>query len=215
MSESHPIEPQSPYAATKAGADRLCYSYFCTYGLPVTILRPFNVYGPNQYPEKVIPFFLTNVLENRPLYVYGSGRNTRDWTYVADLCRAVKAAVEAPAEKVAGEVFNLGSGEEHSSLQIARELLHHFGKPAGLLQHVNDRPGHVKRLVCDPRKAARVLGWKAATRFSIGLKQTIEWYLANRPWWQKIRRRRAFQEFCRRWYGSALGAPIQRQGHGR
>ncbi len=201
MDESHPIEPQSPYAATKAGADRLCYAYYRTYGLPITILRPFNAYGPNQYPEKVIPFFFTSALENRPLFVYGSGRNTRDWTYVTDLCRAVWAAVTAPAGKVVGEVFNIGSGEERSSLQIARAIVRYLGRPAGLIRHTKDRPGHVARLVCDTRKSSRVLNWRAETGFEAGLRATLKWYEANRVWWQRIRRRKAYQDFYRRWYG--------------
>jgi dTDP-glucose 4,6-dehydratase len=212
MDECHPIEPQSPYAATKAGADRLCYSYFRTYNLPVTILRPFNAYGPNQYPEKVIPFFFTNALANTPLYVYGSGRNTRDWTHVSDLCRAVQLALEAPAKKVVGEVLNIGSGEERSSLQIAREITGYLGKPAGLVQHVADRPGHVARLVCDTRKARRVLGWEASIRFADGLRRTLEWYEANPAWWQKIRRRREYRQFYERWYGQALGGQRRKTG---
>jgi dTDP-glucose 4,6-dehydratase len=206
MDEAHPLEPQSPYAATKAGADRLCYSYFRTYGLPVTILRPFNVYGPNQYPEKVIPFFVASALENRSLYVYGSGRNTRDWTYVSDLCRAVESVLTAPVKRVVGEVFNIGSGEERSSLQIAQAVVKHLGKSPDLIRHIQDRPGHVERLVCDTRKASRVLGWSAETKFEPGLAATVEWYLANRQWWQEITRRTAYRDFYRRWYTETLGA---------
>jgi dTDP-glucose 4,6-dehydratase len=206
MAEDHPLEPQSPYAATKAGADRLCRAYHATHGLPVVILRPFNQYGPNQYPEKVIPFFYTSACSDRPLYVYGSGRNTRDWTYVPDFCRLVQRVLETDRKRVAGEVFNVGSGEERSSLDIARELLRALGKPSRLVQHTSDRPGHVERLVCDPRKTTRVLGWRATTRFAAGLGQTLDWYARNRRWWQRIMRRRQYQEFYRRWYGRTLGA---------
>ncbi len=205
MDEQHPIEPQSPYAATKAGADRLCYSYFKTYGLPIVVLRPFNAYGPNQYPEKVIPFFFTSASENRPLYVYGSGRNTRDWTHVADLCGAVERTLTAPAQRVAGEVFNVGSGEEWSSLQIAEAVLEYLGGPKSLIRHIKDRPGHVERLVCDTRKTSRVLGWKAKTRFNAGLEQTLDWYGENPGWWRKIMRRKGYQEFYQRWYEQTLG----------
>lgn len=206
MAEDHPMEPQSPYAATKAGADRLCYSYFRTYGLPVVILRPFNQYGPNQYPEKVIPFFFTSALRDQPLYVYGAGRNTRDWTYVSDLCSLVQKVIEVKRERVAGEVFHAGSGEEKSVLDIAAAVLEYLGKPKSLLQHIKDRPGHVERLVCDTRKTKRVLGWQAETRFEDGLSRTLAWYEANAGWWQKIMRRREYQEFYRRWYFGTLGA---------
>jgi len=206
MDERHAMEPQSPYAATKAGADRLCYSYFRTFGLPITILRPFNAYGPNQYPEKVIPFFYTSAREDRPLFVYGAGRNTRDWTYVTDLCDAVQGVLEIERGRVAGEVFNVGSGDERNALEIAEAVLNYLGKPKSLLKHVKDRPGHVERLVCDTTKAARVLGWRATTRFREGLGQTLAWYEANPKWWQRIRRRKAYQDFYRRWYEKTLGA---------
>ena len=210
MDEQHPIEPQSPYAATKAGADRLCYSYFRTYGLSITVLRPFNVYGPNQYPEKVIPFFFTSAADNRPLYVYGSGRNTRDWTHAADLCALLERVLDAPQAKVAGEVFNVGSGEERSSLEIAEAVLEHLGRPKSLIRHINDRPGHVTRLVCNPAKVAGVLGWKARTRFDAGLEKTLEWYGANEPWWRAITRRPVYREFYHRWYEETLGASKSR-----
>jgi dTDP-glucose 4,6-dehydratase len=206
MTEDHPIEPQSPYAATKAGADRLCYSFFRTYGLPIVILRPFNAYGPNQYPEKVVPFFFTQALQSRPLFVYGSGRNTRDWTYVEDLCGAVARALRVPAGRVAGQVFNVGSGEEWSSLDIAEVVLGYLGRPASLLRHIQDRPGHVERLVCGTRKTSSVLGWKAGTRFDAGLEKTLDWYAANAAWWRRIMRRKQYQDFYRRWYEQTLGA---------
>ena len=206
MDERHPIEPQSPYAAAKAGADRLAYSFARTYGLPITVLRPFNIYGPNQYPEKVIPFFFTSAVENRPLYVYGSGRNTRDWTHTSDLCALLVKVLDAPKVKVAGEVFNAGSGEERSSLQIAEAVLDFLGRPKSLIRHINDRPGHVTRLVCDPAKVRRSLGWRAKTRFDAGLEKTLEWYEANESWWRAITRRPAYREFHHRWYVQTLGA---------
>jgi len=206
MDEEHPIEPQSPYAATKAGADRLCYSFFRTYGLPITVLRPFNAYGPNQYPEKVIPFFFTSAVENRPLYVYGSGRNTRDWTHTTDLSVLLRQVLDAPKAKVAGQVFNVGSGEERSSLDIAEAVVDYLGRPKSLIRHIKDRPGHVTRLVCNPAKTARALGWKARTRFDAGLKQTLDWYAANESWWRAIMRRSVYREFHHRWYEETLGA---------
>jgi dTDP-glucose 4,6-dehydratase len=210
MDEHHPLEPQSPYAATKVGADRLCYSYFRTYGLPVTVLRPFNQYGPNQFPEKVIPFFFTSALSDRPLYVYGSGRNTRDWTFVEDFCELVVKVLEADRAEVAGEVFNCGSGEERDVIEIAEAVLAFLGKPKSLLQHITDRPGHVERLVCDSRKTARVLGWRARTRFDEGLSKTLAWYEANPGWWRKLMRKKVYQDFHRRWYRQTLGAKESR-----
>ncbi len=208
MAEDHPIMPQSPYAATKAGADRLCHSFHQTYGLPIVVLRPFNQYGTNQYPEKVIPFFFTQALADRPLLVYGSGRNTRDWTYVPDLCELVQRVLDVPASRVAGEVFNVGSGEEKNVLEIARAVLSYLGKPKSLVQHIKDRPGHVQRLVCNTHKTSRTLKWKTRTRFDQGLKLTLDWYMENRAWWQKIMRRKAFREFYDRWYRKTLGAKV-------
>jgi dTDP-glucose 4,6-dehydratase len=206
MAEDHPLEPQSPYAATKAGADRLCAAYYRTYGLPIVVLRPFNAYGPNQYPEKVIPFYYTSARSDLPLYVYGSGRNTRDWTHVSELCELVQRVLEADRKVVAGEVFNVGSGEEKSVLDIAQAVLGYLGKPASLLRHIKDRPGHVERLVCDTRKTASVLKWRPRTGFADGLRETLAWYEANEAWWRKIMRRPQYQEFYRRWYLQTLGA---------
>jgi dTDP-glucose 4,6-dehydratase len=206
MAEDHPLEPQSPYAATKAGADRLCAAYHRTHGLPVVVLRPFNQYGPNQYPEKVIPFYYTSARSDRPLFVYGSGRNTRDWTHVSELCELIQRVLEADRRTVAGEVFNAGSGEERSVLDIAQAVLRFLGKPASLLRHIKDRPGHVERLVCDTSKTASVLGWRPQLRFATGIKETLAWYEANEKWWQKIMRRREYREFYRRWYVGTLGA---------
>ncbi|MFO7652008.1 MAG: GDP-mannose 4,6-dehydratase [bacterium] len=206
MAEDHPLEPQSPYAATKAGADRLCAAYASTYRLPITILRPFNQYGPNQYPEKAIPFFYTSARADRPLYVYGSGRNTRDWTHVADLCRLVQTVLEVDRRKVAGEVFNAGSGEEESALDIARAVLRYLGKPASLIRHTNDRPGHVQRLVCDTFKTRVDLGWRPTIKFREGLEQTLRWYDEHPAWWQRITRRRQYRDFYRRWYLGTLKA---------
>jgi dTDP-glucose 4,6-dehydratase len=147
MTEEHPIAPQSPYAATKAGADRMAYSFFCTYKLPVVVIRPFNNYGPNQYPEKLIPFFIANAMENKPLFVYGSGNNTRDWVYVRDCARALKRVLEINVNKIKGEVFNLGSGKEYDVLEIADIILDYFHKPKSLIKKIADRPGHVERLI--------------------------------------------------------------------
>jgi dTDP-glucose 4,6-dehydratase len=204
MDENHPIIPQSPYAATKAGADRLVYSFYKTYNLPLVIVRPFNNYGPNQYPEKLIPFFTTNALEDKPLFVYGSGKNTRDWLFVQDCCEAIKKLLEVEIKKVRGEVINLGSGAEIDVLEIADIILKYFGKPKSLLRHIKDRPAHVERLIASTVKAQKLLDWKAKTDFKTGIIQTINWYQNNSEWWQKIRKRKEYQRFYREWYERLL-----------
>ncbi len=206
MDENHPIMPQSPYSATKAGADRLCYSYFETYGLPIVVLRPFNQYGPNQHPEKVIPFYFTQALLGRPLFVYGSGRNTRDWTYVLDFCEAVQRMLDADENKVIGQVFNVGSGREKNVLQIARAVLRYLGKPEKLVQHIKDRPGHVRRLVCDTKKTRRLLGWQAKTGFDEGLNLTLDWYMKHQQWWKNVMRRKSYRDFYRQWYEKIMAS---------
>lgn len=197
MNENHPIAPQSPYAATKAGADRLCHSYVQTFGLPIVVVRPFNQYGPNQHPEKLIPFFITQSLQNKPLYLYGSGRNTRDWTHVTDFCHLIGRILTADRKLVAGQVFNVGSGEEKSSLEIGRFVLRELGRPASLLVRVRDRPGHVQRLVCDTRMTSKTLGWSAQTDFEQGLRWTIAWYKENTEWWRRVTSSRSYQRFFR------------------
>jgi dTDP-glucose 4,6-dehydratase len=205
MTETHPLDAQSPYAATKAGADRLAYAYFRTYRLPVFIIRPFNNYGPRQYPEKLIPFYVTNALEDHPLLVYGTGNNTRDWVFVTDCCLALQKALEVEIDRVQGEVINLGSGNEASVLEIADIILDYFGKPRSLLRFIADRPGHVERLISSTDKARRLLGWKHRTAFARGLRATIAWYEQNPGWWRKIKRRRQYQEWYRSWYEQTLG----------
>lgn len=201
MSETHPIAPQSPYAATKAAADRLAYAYYKTYNLPIVIVRPFNNYGPNQYPEKLIPFFIVNTMEEKPLFVYGSGKNTRDWLYVTDCVLALKKILEIDINKVKGEVFNLGTGKEYNVLAIAEMILKYFNKPKSLIKHIFDRPGHVERLIASTEKAKQVLKWSPTTDFSQGIIKTIIWYETNQWWWQKIRKRKAYQRFYQSWYG--------------
>lgn len=204
MNENHPIAPQSPYAATKAGADRLVHSYFKTYNLPLVIIRPFNNYGPNQYPEKLIPFFTTNAFEDKPLFVYGSGKNTRDWLYVEDCCDAIKKILEININKVKGEAINLGSGSEVDVLEIANLILKSFNKPKSLIRHIKDRPAHVERLIASTDKAKKLLGWKAKIDFKNGIQQTISWYQRNPDWWQKIRKRKEYKRFYREWYEKLL-----------
>lgn len=183
--ETDALMPKSPYAASKAGADRLAFSYYCTYGLPVTITRCTNNYGPYQYPEKLIPLFVTNAIDGMKLPVYGSGRNTRDWIYVEDHCSAIDAILQA--DGIEGEVFNVGSGDEKSVLDIASMILSVLGKSDDLLQHVQDRPGHVLRHAVDPSKLEGTLGWAPKHTFASAMKETVEWYRDNPDWWRPIK----------------------------
>jgi dTDP-glucose 4,6-dehydratase len=206
MTEEHPLDPQSPYAATKLGADRLAYAYYRTHDLPITIVRPFNNYGPRQYPEKLIPFYITSAMQDRPLLVYGHGRNTRDWVFVNDFCQALQNVLETDIAKLKGRVINVGSGKEASVLQIADLVLDYFGKPKSLLRFIRDRPGHVERLVSSTFRARRLLNWKASTTFAKGIRATIAWYERNPEWWQKIRRRPEYRTWYRKWYRETLGS---------
>ena len=171
MDEEHPLNPRSPYAATKAGADRLAYSYFVTYDLPIVILRPFNNYGPRQHREKVVPRFVTSALADEPLTVHGDGHASRDWLYVEDDAEAIVAAIEADLDSVAGEVINVATGVDVSVSDIADVVLDVLGKPESLKSFVDERPGQVDRHIGSTRKAADLLGWRARTSFAEGLEQ--------------------------------------------
>lgn len=190
MSEGHPLNPQSPYAAAKAGADRLVYSYMTTYKTPAVIVRPFNMYGPNQHLEKLIPRFITSCILGEPLTIHGSGTSRRDFTYVDDLVRAIDLILHAPSEKVEGEVFNVGAGEDHSVLEIADLIMGYMKNKGGSVKHapssmnIGDRQGQVFRHTADIDKIARVLSWQPRTSFEKGLTQTIDWYLKNEGWWR-------------------------------
>ncbi len=197
--ETDPLMPRSPYAASKTGADRLAFSYYTTYNLPVVISRCSNNYGSNQYPEKLIPLFITNTLENKPLPVYGSGKNKRDWIYVLDHCEALDLLLHA--ENQDGEVFNIGTGQEFDILQIGKTILQIVGKDESLMQFVTDRPGHVMRHAVDTTKIKKVFGWQAKIDFKEGIKQTVEWYIKNKSWWRNIKEKsKEYQEFTKKWY---------------
>ncbi|HEU0305092.1 MAG TPA: dTDP-glucose 4,6-dehydratase [Gaiellaceae bacterium] len=189
MDEQHPLNPRSPYAATKAGADRLAYAYAVTYGLPVVILRPFNNYGPRQHPEKLVPRFITSALDDEPLTIHGDGSAARDWLYVNDDAEAIEAAIEVDLDAVAGEVVNLATGVDLSVSEIADLVLEALGKPSSLRVHVEERPGQVQRHVGSTEKAARLLGWTARTTFETGLERTVAWYRDNEAWWRGVRAR--------------------------
>jgi dTDP-glucose 4,6-dehydratase len=189
MDEAHPLNPRSPYAATKAGADRLAYAYFVTYGLPIVILRPFNNYGPRQHPEKVVPRFVTSALAGEPLTVHGDGHASRDWLFVDDDAEAIEAAIAADLDRVAGEVINVATGLDISVSEIADLVLETIGAPASLKLHVAERPGQVDRHVGSTEKAGRLLGWEARTSFDEGLARTVAWYRDNEAWWRGVRAR--------------------------
>jgi dTDP-glucose 4,6-dehydratase len=186
MDEDHPLNPRSPYAATKAGADRLAYSYFVTYDLPIVILRPFNNYGARQHPEKVLPQFVTSALADRPLTIHGDGHASRDWLFVDDDAEAIEAAIAADLDLVAGEVINVATGVDISVNEIADLVLEALGKPASLKVNVSERMGQVDRHIGSTEKARRLLGWEARTPFAEGLERTVAWYRENEAWWRGV-----------------------------
>lgn len=183
FTEETPINPSSPYSASKASADLLVLAYHRTFKLPVTISRCSNNYGPYHFPEKLIPLMITRALADRPLPVYGNGENVRDWLYVEDHCSAVDLIIHKGRE---GEVYNIGGHNERSNLEIVKAILKELNKPESLITFVTDRPGHDMRYAIDPTKIYNELGWLPKTKFDDGIKQTIEWYLENRPWWEKV-----------------------------
>ncbi|MBA7597569.1 dTDP-glucose 4,6-dehydratase [subsurface metagenome] len=205
MDEAHPIAPQSPYAATKAGADRLAYSFYKTYKLPILIFRLFNMYGPRQHVEKLIPFFTTNALLNLPLYVYGDGTAERDWMWVGDGAALIEAALFAgDFSPLAGQEINAGTGHSFSINWIAGRILDRLNKPKGLLKTHTDRPGHVAKLVARSTKAAKLLGWRPSKRFEQGLDETIDWYENNLRFWKTRRGDKRFKAYTKAWYGRKL-----------
>ena len=191
MDEEHPLNPRSPYAATKLGADRLAYSYWVTYDLPIVIVRPFNNYGPFQHPEKALPRFVIQALNDEPLTIHGDGHASRDWLFVEDDAEAIEAVITAPRDAVAGEVVNVATGIDISVSQIADYVLDALDKPSSLKVHVDERPGQVDRHIGSTAKAEELLGWRARTSFEQGLERTIDWYVENRAWWEAILQTRA------------------------
>jgi dTDP-glucose 4,6-dehydratase len=181
--ETDELKPRNPYAASKAGADRLAYSYWATYEVPVIVTRASNNYGPYQFPEKVIPLFVTNAIEDIPVPLYGDGKNVRDWLHVDDHCRAIDLLIETG---VSGEVYNIGGGNEVMNVDLTHRILDALGKPASLIKPVADRPGHDRRYCLDTTKL-RGMGWAPAEPFDEGLRRTIEWYRRNEWWWRPIK----------------------------
>lgn len=183
FTEETPIHTSSPYSASKAAADLLALAYHRTYGLPVTISRCSNNYGPYHFPEKLIPLMISRALADESLPVYGSGENVRDWLYVKDHCSAIDLVMRKGRN---GEVYNIGGHNERTNLQVVKTILKELGKPETLITYVKDRPGHDMRYAIDPTKIRSELGWQPETSFDDGIKQTIRWYLDNRTWWEHI-----------------------------
>lgn len=186
FTEETPFRPNSPYSASKAGADLLVRAYFETYGLPTLIVRPSNNYGPYQFPEKFIPLMITNLLEERPVPVYGKGENVRDWLFVEDACRAVDLVLEKGRP---GEAYNIGGESEKRNIDLARECLALLNKGDEWLEYVTDRPGHDLRYALSNEKIKREIGWKPETPFSQGLARTVAWYRENPGWWKPLKER--------------------------
>ncbi|KUL02522.1 MAG: dTDP-glucose 4,6-dehydratase [Methanomicrobiales archaeon 53_19] len=204
FTESDPINPRNPYSASKAAADRLVYAYNQTYNLPVTIVRPSNNFGPYQYPEKLIPVMIIKALRDEPLPVYGDGRQIRDWLYVNDTVRALDCIV---SEGGIGEVYNIAGGNERENIEVVRFILQTLNKPETLIQHIKDRPGHDRRYSLDDTKLCEELGFRHSGSFEENLKSTIQWYLDNREWWQRIIESDSdYTEFIQAWYGSTVNA---------
>ncbi len=183
FTETTPLHTSSPYSASKAGADLLTLAYHRTFGLPVTISRCSNNYGPYHFPEKLIPLMIANALADKPLPVYGNGMNVRDWLYVEDHCRAIDLILEKGR---VGEVYNVGGHNEMHNIDIVKLILQTLGKPESLIHFVKDRAGHDLRYAIDPTKIHHELGWLPETKFSDGIKKTVQWFLDNKPWWEHI-----------------------------
>ena len=183
FTEETPIHTSSPYSSSKAGADLLVLSYYRTFGLPVSITRCSNNYGPFHFPEKLIPLMISRALDDESLPVYGKGENIRDWLFVKDHCKAIDLVMRKGR---VGEVYNIGGHNEKTNLEVVKIILKELGKPESLITYVTDRPGHDMRYAIDPTKIHSELGWLPETKFEDGIKKTIQWYLNNKSWWQNI-----------------------------
>ncbi len=193
--ESDPLRPNSPYSASKAGADLLVRSYYVTYQTPVLISRSSNNYGPYQYPEKLIPLFITNAIDDHSLPLYGDGKNVRDWLYVLDNCEAIDLILH---KGKIGEIYNIGAGNEEENITITTTILKLLEKSSDLIKYVKDRPGHDRRYSVNIEKI-KALGWEPKINFNEAIRETVNWYLANEDWWRKIKEK---QEEYKRFYKS-------------
>jgi dTDP-glucose 4,6-dehydratase len=200
FSETTPLAANSPYSASKAGADLLVRAYHETFGLPVNITRCSNNYGPYHFPEKLIPLMIINALHDKELPVYGDGLNIRDWLHVEDHCQAIDLVLHNGRD---GEVYNVGGNNERTNVHIVKTILEQLGKPESLIKYVKDRPGHDRRYAIDATKLRTELGWKPKYTFETGIKQTIDWYLNNQEWWQKIISGE-YQDYFKSQYGDRL-----------
>lgn len=197
--ETDMLEPNSPYSSSKAGGDLLARSYYVTYGVPVVITRSSNNYGPYQYPEKLIPLFVTNAIDDKPLPLYGDGKNIRDWIYVEDNCSAIDAVLH---KGEIGRFYNVGGGNERENIFITNYILEALNKPQSLIQPVKDRLGHDRRYSVDTSRV-EALGWQPKYDLQEGLKKTIDWYVQNEDWWRQIKEKQAeFQRFYKKQYNS-------------
>ncbi len=198
FTEETPIHTSSPYSSSKASADLLVMAYHRTYGLPCTISRCSNNYGPYQFPEKLIPLIISRALNDQSLPVYGDGKNVRDWLYVEDHCKAIDLIIH---EGQVGEVYNIGGHNEMSNIDIVKLICRELGKPESLISYVTDRKGHDRRYAIDPAKIHRELGWLPETKFADGIRKTVAWYLENREWWEEIVSGE-YQHYYERMYGN-------------
>ncbi|MET3939716.1 dTDP-glucose 4,6-dehydratase [Paenibacillus sp. PvP094] len=201
FTEETPLQPNSPYSASKAGGDLLVRAYHETFGLPVNITRCSNNYGPYQFPEKLIPLMISRALADKALPVYGDGLNIRDWLYVEDHCSAIDLVIHQGRN---GEVYNIGGNNERTNVHIVKTILEQLGKPESLIKYVQDRPGHDRRYGIDPTKTMSELGWKPKHTFETGIKETIQWYLDNKEWLTRIQSG-VYQQYYAKQYGSRLG----------
>lgn len=201
FTESSPLAPKNPYAASKAAAEHLVQAAHHTFKLDTVITRCGNNYGPRQFPEKFIPLLLSNALHDEPIPLYGDGRYTRDWIYVEDHCRAILLALR---EGRAGEAYNIGARNERRNIEVAESILNKLGKPLSLIRHVTDRPGHDRRYAIDPARVETELGWRPTETWESGLEKTIQWYALN-PDWIARARSGAYREFYARQYGTEVG----------
>lgn len=200
FSETTPLTPNSPYSASKAGGDLLVRAYHETFGLPINITRCSNNYGPYQFPEKLIPLMIANALNDKQLPIYGDGLNIRDWLYVEDHCSAIDLVIHKGCN---GEVYNIGGNNERTNIHIVKTILGHLGKPDSLIKYVEDRLGHDRRYGIDATKIVTELGWKPKHTFETGIQETIDWYLNNRSWWERIQSGE-YQKFYEKQYGKRL-----------
>ncbi|MFN7130908.1 MAG: dTDP-glucose 4,6-dehydratase [Myxococcales bacterium] len=200
FTEASPLAPSSPYSASKAGGDVLVRAAARTFGVPAIVVRASNTYGPYQFPEKLLPLFITNAFEERPLPLYGDGRHVRDWLYVGDLCDALERLLRAGR---LGETYNVGGRCERENLTLARAICHETGKPESLIRHVSDRPGHDRRYALDTSRIEAELGWKPGPPIEDRLGELVRWYAGNRAWWEEIKSG-AYRDYYAKLYGARL-----------